>query len=52
LALAFHCLPWEIEGDKVTRWMRYIWRLRMELYLSELNAKRQREIDEMRNQNG
>jgi hypothetical protein len=41
--------PWEVTGEKLTRWGRMVWRYRMELYANEQNSKQQREIEDMRN---
>jgi len=38
-----HQLPWKITGEKPSRWRRYVWQLRLTLYINELNAKIERE---------
>lgn len=29
--------PWEVTGEKLTRWGRMVWRYRMELYKQEFD---------------
>jgi len=47
--------PWDITGETLTRWRRYVWRERHRVYMEALSDKHQRELNDIelkRMQNG
>jgi len=43
--------PWEVTGEKLSRWRRYVWRQRQNVYVSEVNAKQRRDYNDMQLRN-
>jgi hypothetical protein len=47
--------PWEVTGEELNRWRRYVWKQRRDFYTSELSSKMRRERESLeikRLQNG